>query len=205
MVRVFKALGQERRFKTLNLEIESAVDYTPKPDEPDYVSNNDVPWLTRFARGGGQVVISGDTEMVEVPHELEALRRGNFTVFLFERKWNQWSFYEKTSLLLFHWPLILSKIKNAKRPRFWCIPNHFKERSVLRDVTPGARIIKKVKPNSPNAKAQKGKQKHGLKADGKSLREDNIRRRKRQPPQHDNRQGLLALTGGGIRPSDEPE
>ena len=33
MVRVFQALGQERQFRTLNLEIKSAVDYTPKPTD----------------------------------------------------------------------------------------------------------------------------------------------------------------------------
>jgi hypothetical protein len=205
MVRVFKALGQEKRFKKLNIEIKSAVDYTPKPTDPDYSPNNDVPWLTRFARAGGQVVISGDTEMIEVPHELEALRRGAFTVFFFERKWSRWSFYEKTSHLLFHWPVILAKLKAAKRPRFWCVPNHFKADGVLRDVTPGAKEIKKAKPRSAGGKAQAGGQRPGHEVDGRGVHADRADgRKKRKPSQQDIRQGSLELTGGGTSTASAP-
>jgi hypothetical protein len=200
MVRVFQALGQERRFRTLNLEIKSAVDYTPKPTDSDYSAKNDVPWLTRFASDGGHVVISGDTEMIEVPHELEALRRSGFTVFLFERKWNQWSFYEKTSLLLFHWPVILKKLKTAKRPRFWCVPNHFRVNGVLRDVTPGARQIKKAKAGATRGEGREGGQGLGDEA-GSPVRIERVdRRKKRMPPKQDIRQGSLELTGGRLPP-----
>ncbi len=186
MVRVFKALGQEKRFKTLNLEIVSAADYTPKPTDPDYSPDNDVPWLARFASDGGQVIISGDTDMIEVPHELEALRRGAFTVFFFERKWNRWGFYEKTSLLLFHWPVILAKLKAAKRPRFWCVPNHFRSDGVLRDVTPGRREIK--------GRKVVGRQ-NQQRGDGSSVHGPD-KRRKRKPAHQDYRQGSLELAGG---------
>jgi hypothetical protein len=70
MVRVFKSLGQEKRE---GHEFVGAADYAPKPRDADYVRKSDVPWLTRFANDNGKVVISGNTKMMSVPHEMEAL------------------------------------------------------------------------------------------------------------------------------------
>lgn len=187
MVRVFKALGQEKRFK--NLDFVAALDYTPKPTDSDYIRKSDVPWLIRFAKAGGRVVVSGNVNMLVEPHELEALR-SHFTVIMFERKWNQWTFHQKTSLLLFHWPLVLAKLRTAKIGDVWCIPNHFKvDGAELRDVTPDARQIKKTNP--------KARQRPSPQLNRKSAVGDG--RRRRRATHHDARQGALELLGGGDR------
>src|SRR5436190_23420484 len=83
---------------------------SPKPDMAPCLTKIGPPGASgcghRFAKGGGTVVVSGNVRMLDQPHELAAL--GQFTVLIFERKWNQWDFHRKTSLLLFNWPLVLA-------------------------------------------------------------------------------------------------
>jgi hypothetical protein len=186
MVRVFKALGQEKRFSRSGIEFVSATDYTPRPSDPDYEKNNDVPWLNRFAKGGGTVVVSGNVRMLEQPHELAAL--GQFTVFMFERRWNQWDFHRKTSLLLFNWPLVLAKLKKAEVGEVWCIPNHFKQDGELRDVSPGSVQIKKSNP-------RRSARKSVMKSPPVGAAYSSGRRHEPRRPQ-DDRQGSFDLSGG---------
>lgn len=206
MVRVFRALGQEKRFKRDKFEFYSAVDYTPKPTDSDYSPKNDVPWLNRFAADNGKVVISGDVKMSEVPHELEALRRHGFVVFFFERKWMHWKFHQKIALLQFHWPEVSAKIKAAKAGEFWRIPNQFAE-GKLRNVTPGAKEIEKTNPKVAGGKVQATRKRSGSKLDGSRVQPDRESGRKggpRAPP--DQRQAALELQGGGPKtPSPDPE
>jgi len=134
MVRVFRSLGGERRFR--GFEFVSAKDYAPKSSDPDYIKKSDVPWLERFAQDGGKVIISGNVRMMEVPLEMQALRQCGFLVFFFERKWNEWDFFQKCALVLFYWERIARKIKRGKTGKFWRVPNHFREDGDL-SVCPG--------------------------------------------------------------------
>lgn len=202
MVRVFKNLGQEKRFKRDGFEIVSAADYAPKPADDDYVRKSDVPWLNRFAAAKGKVLITGDVRMTDKPHEMEALRQHGFVVFLFERKWTTWDFHRKSSLLLFHWPGIVIKLRTAKPGEFWCIPNHFKEG--LRDVTPGAKQIQKASSRIVGRKVQAGGKGRRRKLDGNGVQPDRPAGRKGRQPKPaaptDQRQSALELIGGGPRP-----
>jgi hypothetical protein len=85
MVRVFETFATERQLKKLtgNFDIESAKKYTPKPQDDDYVPNDDVPWIKRFADAGGRIIISGNTNMRNVPHErLALIENGMIVIFL---------------------------------------------------------------------------------------------------------------------------
>jgi hypothetical protein len=134
LVRAFRTFAAERQFKrTLGqFEIESAKDYTPNVDDPDYVKNNDVPWIKRFAKAGGKVIVSGNTKMKYVPHERLALIDAGMIVFFFDGQWNNWTFFRKCSLLIHWWPEIAKKVKRVKPPCFWHIPLSWHERSKLR-------------------------------------------------------------------------
>jgi hypothetical protein len=90
LVKVFKTFASEKQLKSIlgNFEIESAVDYTPRKDDPDYLRKNDVPWIKRFAAAGGKVIISGNTQMKFVPHERLALVQAGMIVIYFENQWN---------------------------------------------------------------------------------------------------------------------
>jgi hypothetical protein len=200
MVRVFQSLGQEKRFKNEGLEIVSAADHTPKKGDADYRRRNDVPWLTRFAKAGGKVVVSGNTKMMSVPHEMQALRQLGFIVFFFEGKWSQWTFFPKSALLLFYWPAIAAKVKTAKPGQFWRIPNHFRPSGRLRNVTPGKKQIQKTSPRVARGKVPASRQRGGGKLDGGAILRTGQKGRKGRPPvAPDARQGTLELPGGGPR------
>ncbi|MEA2951836.1 MAG: hypothetical protein QOJ96_1356 [Alphaproteobacteria bacterium] len=115
LVRVFQTFAKERQLKKQFGEhvIESAADYTPKRGDDDYQKNNDAPWIRRFAKAGGKVIISGNTEMKNVPHERLALVQEGMIVIFFEGRWSQWRFFSKCALLLHWWPVIEKKLKTA--------------------------------------------------------------------------------------------
>ena len=152
MVKVFQTFANERQLKrkTGTFEITSAVNFTPKPGESDYLKKNDVPWIKRFAAAGGKIIISGNTEMRYVPHERLALIQAGMLVFFFDGKWNQWDFFRKCSLLIHHWPAIATRIKRGKAPAFWHIPLSWHEKAKLRKVSTDdpkkLKIERKAKP-----------------------------------------------------------
>ena len=124
IAKVFIALASERGFRkqTQGLEIHTAKEYAPAKGDPDYIKGNDVPWITRFARAGGQGIISGDTKMRRLPHERLALYQHNFVVIFFESQWDNWDFSQKSGLLLYWWPAVVKKLKTASPGTFWVIP-----------------------------------------------------------------------------------
>ena len=136
LVRAFQAFAKERQLRKItgDFEIKSAVDYTPKPGDADFIPNSDVPWLKRFAADGGKVVISGNTAMKNVPHERMALIELKFVVIFFESQWSNWKFFRKCALLLHWWPVVARTIKRAK-PGFWHIPCNWAEKGRLRQVS----------------------------------------------------------------------
>ena len=125
MVRVFETFASEKQLKKLtgNFEIESAKKYTPNPDDTDFVRRSDVPWIERFAKAGGRIIISGNTDIINVPHERLALINSGMVTVFFEPKWNQRGFFDKCSHLMLWWPVIAKKVKTAKKGSFWRVPN----------------------------------------------------------------------------------
>jgi hypothetical protein len=124
MVRVFEIFASEKTLKKLtgSFDIESAKKYTPKPTDGDYVKKNDVPWIKRFSNAGGRIIISGNTEMMNVPHERLALIENKMVTVFFESKWNNWGFFDKCGHLMHWWPVIAKKIKRAPDGSFWRVP-----------------------------------------------------------------------------------
>jgi hypothetical protein len=195
MLRVFKSLGLEKRFKGFEFAI--AKDYAPKPTDPDYIRKSDVPWLERFAKDGGKIIISGNVRMMDNPLEMQALRELGFKVFFFEAKWNQWDFFQKSALLLFYWERIAAKIRRGKSGKFWRIPGHFKTDGGLRDATPGKKQIKKTSPNIAGGKVQAGGKGSRRKLDEREVQPDRPKGRKGRPSRPpDPRQTALELAGG---------
>ncbi|MER8753534.1 hypothetical protein NKH57_30795 [Mesorhizobium sp. M1050] len=115
MVRVFTLFHKERSLRHLvqGVEIKSAKDYTPKPEDPDYQRKSDVPWIRRYAAAGGRIIISGDTKMPTVPHERLALVEAGMIVVFFAPRWDGWLFCRKAALLLHWWPTILAHVRTA--------------------------------------------------------------------------------------------
>jgi hypothetical protein len=124
MVRFFENFAKERQLRKLtgNFDIESAKKYTPIPTDDDYIAQNDVPWIRRFAKSGGRVIISGNTKMREVPHERLALIESGMITIFFEPRWNNWSFFDKCAHLVHWWPKIDKKVRRAPKGSFWAVP-----------------------------------------------------------------------------------
>jgi PIN like domain len=137
LVRVLQTFAKEHQFRKIsgNFEIKAAADYTPQPGDDDYRPNNDVPWLKRFADAGGNVVISGDTNMKSRAHERLALIEGGFVVIFFEPQWSNWKFWRKCALLIHWWPVIAAKIRRAKKASFYHVPCNWTEDGKLRWVS----------------------------------------------------------------------
>lgn len=158
LVKVFQTFANERQLKRVigDFEVKSAVDYTPKPSDRDYVRKSDVPWIKRFADDGGKVIISGNTEMKHVPHERLALIQAGMLVFFFDGKWNNWDFFRKCSLLIYHWPAIASRIKRVKAPAFWHIPLSWNDKAKLRktstDDPKKLKLERSVRPKKSTSK-----------------------------------------------------
>lgn len=136
MVRVFQTFAKERQLQrlTAGLLIESAKDYTPRPDDPDYEKGSDVPWIRRFAADRGRAIISGNTRIMERPHERQALVDANLVAVFFESAWNELRFCTKCSLLLHWWPVVAQKLNDAAPPSFWRIPNNWVKNGTLRPL-----------------------------------------------------------------------
>lgn len=160
MVRVFQTLARERQLRRAmgNFTIVSAAEYTPRPKDQDYVKGDDVPWLTRFARDGGKVVISGDRDMLDTPHERLALQQNGFVVIFFERRWSGWDFFRKSSLLLHYWRKVAKRVTTAKPGALLRIPANWKEDGDLLDVPTGEqKISKRATSDADQAVSSAGK------------------------------------------------
>ena len=116
LVKAFQLFSNERAFKSKgDFEIQSALDYTPKLHDKDYLPKNDVPWIKRFSDSDGRVIITGDTAMSVKPHERLALIEAGMIVIFFEPKWNKWKFFDKCALLMHWWPILAYKVKFAEK------------------------------------------------------------------------------------------
>lgn len=159
MVRAFQLFAKENQFRRrmAKFEFKSAMDYTPKPGDPDYLRKNDVPWLKRFAEDGGKVVISGNTDMKNQNHERLALIECGFVVIFFEPQWSNWVFFRKCALLLNWWPKIESKIKRAKPGSFYHIPCNWVEDGKLRRVSNQDPKMLKIERKQRGARRRRAK------------------------------------------------
>lgn len=138
MARIFQFLAKDdRRFRHLTggLNLVMARDYAPSFGDVDYIGRSDEPWIRRFAKDGGTVIISGNTKMQREPHERLALIDEGMIVLFFGRQWTQWKFNSQTALLLHWWPVVVETIKQAKPATFWHIPSNWEIGGKLRRVT----------------------------------------------------------------------
>ena len=157
LVRVFQTIANERqlRRKTGSFEFKSAADYAPKKADPDYLKGNDVPWLKRFAADGGRIIISGDTNMKNIPHERLALIEAGFVVIFFESQWSNWDYFRKVALLLAWWERVAVRIKRAKPGSFYHIPCSWGGDSKLRKVPNEDPRLLKIERRKKTARKKK--------------------------------------------------
>jgi hypothetical protein len=209
MVRVFQSLAKERHLRRAMGEftIVLAKTYAPKPSDDDFIKDEDVPWLVRFAKDGGKFVISGDASMLDNPHEMLALANLGFVVVIFERRWSDWDFFRKSSLLLHYWRDISRAFRNSRPGTFWRVPGHWKENGELRDVSPGKQEISKTAPSAADREVPRDRKETRVRRKRSGIRQE---AGKDSPPSpkrgEDPRQGRLAgiLDGAKVRRRSSP-
>jgi PIN like domain len=115
-VRIFGVLQDQRHYKRLShgLTIESALDHTPSVNDDDYEKGTDVPWIRRFSKAGGRVIISGDAKMMRRPHEKKALLDEGMIAIFLVGGWDNWGFFQKSAFVLNWWPVIADTVRRAK-------------------------------------------------------------------------------------------
>ena len=171
MVKVFQTFATDKQLLKLSADLllEKAQDYYPKPSDPDYLRRSDAPWVRRFAKSGGKVVISGNTKMKANHHERLAFHEEGLVVIFFESSWNQWGYFHKCSLLLHWWPMLIKQINTAKPGSFWHIPAMWpKTESVkLRSVPNHDLKLEKMerqKADQPRIRAERAAKRKALEA-----------------------------------------
>jgi len=210
MVRVFKALASERKmlWSVANtrrsgdrgeLIVVSADDYEPDPTDTDYIKRSDAPWLERFAKDGGDIVISGDTKMYEKPHEIVAIQQTGLVLVLFENKWNEWDFFQKSALLLWHWTAVIEATRGAtknlrgKVAAAFRIPTVWRENLVLTPLPPPGQLLLEFDR----------RKKKGIKPKPSTLIAGRLRRGQRHSPSDASQQGTLPLGTKDSRGNDD--
>jgi len=102
-------------------------------------AGSDVPWLEKFAKDGGKVIISGDAKMRSKLHEQKALIDAGFVVIFFARRWNNANTYTKTAMLIKWWPVILSVLESSAPGQCFEIPFSWRGASLKEITPPGAK------------------------------------------------------------------
>lgn len=135
LVRTFQTLAEDKAFRRLfnNVKVVSSKDYNPSPRDLDYVKGrgSDAPWIRRFRKDGGKIILSGNTKMPSVPQELLAIQDCRISVFFFPNQWNSWRFSRKSALIFAWLERILAQAKKAKRGAMYRIPNDWSETASL--------------------------------------------------------------------------
>jgi len=140
MVRIFGHFNNEKALQRYvkGIALHRAQEFYPHPNDPDYLPRNDAPWIRRYAKAGGRVIISGDAKMQTVPHERLALVQEGMTVVFFPGVWSGWKICRKSALLMHWWPSISSLVKKPI-PGFFVVPNAWPddENAALRQIATG--------------------------------------------------------------------
>jgi len=154
LVEALKALSGEAGM--LRVELVSARNYSG-----NVKAASDIPWLEKFAKDGGTVVVSGDMRMRGKLHEQRALRDAGFVVFFPARQWNNFNVHNRAAFLIRWWPFILKQAKSSTAGRFYEIPISWTS-TEMKEVTPPAR-------QKPGRKKAENEDEHRKSAGNRSI------------------------------------
>lgn len=112
------------------IKVVGAKDYADPPAE------SDTPWLKKFVKDGGSVVITGDKRMRSKPHERKALLDLGLIGFFVPSTWNRMKFMNQAAYLLRWWPTIVECAKDSPPSTCWQLPHIWNPSAdKIKDVT----------------------------------------------------------------------
>jgi hypothetical protein len=92
---------------------------------------DDVPWVTKFARDGGKVILSADTDFHKKPHQIAAVHELGLMVVQLPARWANSRCRLQASHILYWWECIEKTVQSAKPREFFSIPWGFPEKQEL--------------------------------------------------------------------------
>jgi hypothetical protein len=82
----------------------------------------DETWVPQFAVEGGQAIITADANMLNRPHQLLAIHQSNIRGIVLPSIWADSKRHLQAASLIYFWPQIEAKLKDAQSGEFWRLP-----------------------------------------------------------------------------------
>jgi hypothetical protein len=92
---------------------------------------DDVPWVTKFAREGGKVILSADTDFHKKPHQIAAVHELGLMVVELPSRWANSRCRLQASHILYWWEAIEQAIGSGNPSDFLRVPWGFPEKPAL--------------------------------------------------------------------------
>lgn len=87
----------------------------------------DVPWITKFAGEGGKVILSGDTDFINRPHQVMAVLDTGLIVVHMHNKYCNARGRLQAAHMLWWWDKIEATLQAAQPRQCWRVPWGFPE------------------------------------------------------------------------------
>lgn len=147
VVEAFQLFANQGRFKASakGVTFSSSVNYNPDPSDSDYRKGQDDPWIRRFAKSGGKVIVTADKAMKSASHERKALLDEGFIVIFLGKEWAGWKFTRKCAFLL-NWSLPIIEVATTAAPgTFWLVPAKWDGSDKLKQISNADLKLEKTK------------------------------------------------------------
>lgn len=94
---------------------------------------SDVSWITEFARDGGDVILTADSDFHRRPHQVLAVCDNGLIVIHLHPKWANSKRQIQAAVILYWWDIIENTIDHSPARRCWRVPFSFaiKNRSLV--------------------------------------------------------------------------
>jgi hypothetical protein len=92
---------------------------------------DDVPWVTSFARDGGNAILSADTDFHKKPHQVTAVHELGLMVIQLPSRWANSRRRLQASHILYWWEAIEQAVRSGNPRDFWRVPWGFPEKLEL--------------------------------------------------------------------------
>lgn len=92
-------------------------------------------WVRRFAKAGGEAIISADANMLRRNHELIAICDSGLRLVVLPSKWANATRNLQASHVMFWWPKIQDTISASPPRKCWKVPWGYNDKEPLHSIT----------------------------------------------------------------------
>jgi hypothetical protein len=92
-------------------------------------------WVRRFARAGGEAIVSADANMLRRHHEVIAICESSLRLIVLPSKWANSARNMQAAHIMFWWPKIQGIIAISAPRKCWKVPWGFSESDTIQPIT----------------------------------------------------------------------